>query len=91
VLTNAYRHSGTKNARVDLQVQGDLATVQVRDYGKGIPEHLVEDPLKFSKSFGVGLAGMRERLRQLNGKLMVSREEPGTKIEARIPLFGTVA
>jgi signal transduction histidine kinase len=38
---------------------------------------------------GVGLNGMRERVRQFGGELVLSHEEPGTKIEARIPLYGT--
>lgn len=87
-LTNAYRHSGSENARVDVQIQGELALVQVRDYGKGLPEELLAEGRRAPKSFGVGLGGMRERVRQIGGELILSRAEPGTRIEARIPLFG---
>jgi signal transduction histidine kinase len=38
-------------------------------------------------NLGVGIAGMRERVRQFGGELTVSRAEPGTLIEAKIPLF----
>jgi len=37
---------------------------------------------------GVGISGMRERVKQLNGELRISRMEPGTLVEATIPLDG---
>ena len=41
------------------------------------------------KKFGtLGISGMRERVRQLAGELLVIRSEPGTLVEATIPLFG---
>jgi signal transduction histidine kinase len=88
-LTNAYRHAETKSARVDLEVSGDTVIVQVRDYGKGLPSEMLESDLKVPRSMGVGLNGMRERVRQFGGELVLSQEEPGTKIEARIPLYRT--
>jgi signal transduction histidine kinase len=38
---------------------------------------------------GVGLRGMRERLRQLNGDLQVRSDGNGTKVEARLPITST--
>ena len=78
-LTNAYRHSGSKDVRIEINQELDRVTVRVRDFGKGI------GPLAFSA--GVGISGMRERVKQLNGELRVSRAEPGTLVEATIPLF----
>jgi hypothetical protein len=31
---------------------------------------------------------MRDRVRQFGGELIISRAEPGTLVEAKIPLFG---
>ncbi len=87
-LTNAYRHAETKSARVDVEKQADTVTVTVRDYGKGLPPEMFEGGRMTPRLFGVGLSGMRERVRQFGGELSVSREEPGTKVEAKIPLFG---
>lgn len=87
-LTNAYRHSETKSARVDVEKQADTVMVIVRDYGKGLPPEMFEADRMTPRLFGVGLSGMRERVRQFGGELLISREEPGTKVEARIPLFG---
>ena len=78
-LTNIYRHSDSQDARIDLNQEGDYVTVRVRDFGKGISEDKLAVP-------GVGISGMRERVKQLNGELKVSRTEPGTLIQATIPI-----
>ena len=85
-LSNIYRHSGSKSARVDIEKQAERVIVRVRDYGKGFPVELLG--VKGSAGLGVGINGMRERLRQLGGELVIARSEPGTLVEAAIPLFG---
>lgn len=59
--------------------------VRVRDYGKGTS--LEAAGRSHSSRLGVGIAGMTERVRQFGGELTVSRAEPGTIVEAKIPLF----
>lgn len=88
-LTNAFRHAETKSARVEIDKLGDMVRIRVRDYGKGFPGKLLEAGRV--KRPGVGLSGMRERVRQFGGELLITREEPGTMIEARIPLFNAGA
>ncbi len=85
-LTNVYRHSGSGSARVEIEKQADCVSVRVRDYGKGLPRELAG--MKPGAGEGVGISGMRERLRQLGGELLVTRAEPGTVVEARLPLLG---
>jgi PAS domain S-box-containing protein len=87
-LTNVYRHAETKSARVEIDRQQDTVKVRVRDYGKGLPGSILDGGRGASRFFGVGLSGMRERVRQFGGEVLLSREEPGTLVEARIPLFG---
>jgi PAS domain S-box-containing protein len=84
-LTNIYKHAQSKNARVEVDKQSDVVTVRIRDYGKGLPPEITARIN--SINFGVGIGGMRERVRQFGGELTVSRAEPGTLVEARIPLF----
>jgi len=84
-LTNVYRHAGSDSARVEVEKQEEVVIVRVRDYGRGLPPEIVSG--RISGALGVGIAGMRERLRQFGGDLLVSRAEPGTVVEARIPLF----
>jgi signal transduction histidine kinase len=85
-LTNAYRHAATKSVRVDIEKQADWVVIRVRDYGKGLPRELAG--VNNVGRLGVGISGMRERVRQFGGELSVTRAEPGTLLEARIPLFG---
>jgi PAS domain S-box-containing protein len=81
-LTNVYRHAGSKKACVHLESQSGWVLVSIRDYGKGISKDIAARPL------GVGIGSMRERVRQFQGDLKVSRVEPGTLVEVRIPLLG---
>ena len=40
-----------------------------------------------SSNLGVGITGMRERVCQFGGELTLSRAEPCTLVETKIPLF----
>jgi PAS domain S-box-containing protein len=82
-LTNVYRHSGSEDARVDLNDEGETVRIRIRDFGKGIES----DVAPFSTPAGVGISGMRERVKQLNGELRLSRGEPGTLVDVVIPKF----
>jgi PAS domain S-box-containing protein len=84
-LTNVYRHAKSQTARVEIEKQLDWIVVRVRDYGIGIPPAATVHG--FSPGLGVGVSGMRERLRQFGGELTVSRAEPGTLVEGKIPVI----
>ena len=82
-LTNIYRHSASQDARIDLTQACDMVTVRIRDFGKGLPDSrngIIAKP-------GVGITGMRERVGQLHGELRVVNADPGTLVEAVIPLL----
>jgi len=84
-LTNVVRHSKSESARVEIDKQPEIVLVRVRDYGQGLPTELAGPG--GAKIMGVGISGMRERIRQFGGELAVTRTEPGTLVEAKIPLF----
>jgi len=84
-LTNVYRHANSDSARVEIDKQSEWVSVCVRDYGKGLPKET--DGKTLLPNMGVGIAGMRERVRQLGGELTLSRSEPGTLLDAKLPLF----
>jgi PAS domain S-box-containing protein len=78
-VTNIYRHSGSEDARIEIALDSDRVAIRVRDFGKGIGPT--------ASTAGVGISGMKERVKQLNGELRVSRAEPGTILEATLPLI----
>jgi signal transduction histidine kinase len=84
-LTNIHRHSGSATASIRLQHKGNEVIVTVRDNGKGIPLEKLEG-MTLPGTAGVGITGMRERVRQLGGGLAIDSSTSGTKITARIPV-----
>lgn len=85
-LTNAHRHSGTLQVDVDFRRLDDSVILEVRDYGCGMPGECsgrVGPPVQYS---GVGMAGMRERLDEMNGRLEVEAAYPGTRLRAIVPV-----
>jgi two-component system NarL family sensor kinase len=84
-LTNVHRHSGSTTAAVLLETEAGRLHLYVTDQGRGItPEQLTFR--QETATLGVGLLGMRERLRQLRGELEISSGSQGTSIHAIIPL-----
>jgi len=84
-LTNIHRHSGSSTATISLSQEGERVMVQVRDMGKGIPLEKQRDLIEAGRG-GVGLGGMRERLRQLGGTLEIKSGDTGTTILATLLL-----
>jgi signal transduction histidine kinase len=84
-LTNILRHSESKSAEVCLEISGNEAILSVRDYGKGIPVERLETFMKSGTDVGVGLGGMRERVKDLGGKLEVQSPGVGTKVKVTLP------
>ncbi len=81
-LTNVFRHSQARTARVTLVQKEKSLTLTVRDDGKGVAEQTAQ--LR-PGSIGVGISGMRERARELGGELRMSNDNPGTTVEVLIP------
>ena len=86
-LTNVHRHSGSPTATVRLLAEDRAVVLQVIDHGKGIPSHHSQDHGRDGMSaLGVGLRGMNERVRQLQGLLELSSTQQGATVTATIPL-----
>jgi signal transduction histidine kinase len=80
-LTNIHRHSGSLTARIHIRRNETSVSVEVEDAGKGISLQKLS-----AIGAGVGLPGMRERVRRLGGNLLIHSNESGTKLRAVIPI-----
>ncbi len=85
-LTNVHRHSRSSTAQVRLQTDTDAVRLEVKDEGQGIPEEALQKIQRGVGAFGVGLLGMRDRLRQLGGWLEIESTRAGTTLRATIPV-----
>jgi signal transduction histidine kinase len=81
-LNNVFRHSGAKNGWITLRQRNGQLTVLVRDDGKGVGENVVEFR---PDSIGMGLGGMRQRVKEFAGELKLNNVKPGTVVEVVIP------
>ena len=84
-LTNVHRHAGAKSIEVVLTCSAGHVALSVTDDGAGISSEVLTRFLS-GRASGVGLAGMRERLAELDGTLEVERRPHGTAVRATIPV-----
>ena len=80
-LTNIYRHSGSKTAIVEIGADSQQVWLEVQDQGKGNGEAPQE-----SFSPGLGITGMRERVKHIGGVLEIKSDQTGTRVKAIVPL-----
>ena len=85
-LTNVHRHSRSESADIRLHVGNGDVRLAIRDYGKGIPPLRLEQFQKDGSQAGVGLAGMRERVHELEGSFQIDSGAEGTTVTVVIPL-----
>jgi two-component system NarL family sensor kinase len=88
-LTNVHRYSGSPDAEIRIFAEGGELHLEVVDHGKGIEAGTARASIDGIASLGVGIPGMRERLRQLGGQLEVDFGRNGTRVFANIPLKQT--
>jgi signal transduction histidine kinase len=84
-LTNIHRHSGSETAVVAFDRTSDSIRLEVSDEGKGIATE-TQARISAGESGGVGLRGMRERVRQFGGRLEIESSEKGTRIVVVLPI-----
>src|SRR5579863_266804 len=86
-LTNIHRHSGSSTASIRIAQQDGHLLLQVSDKGKGIISERREQ-MESGGTPGVGIRGMRERVRQLGGKLEITSDGigAGTRVVVRLPV-----
>ena len=84
-LTNIHRHSKSLRAEISLYSSKAAVILQIRDYGKGMPREMLSNFLSTGTNVGVGLAGMRERVREQGGRFDIQSDKTGTTITVTMP------
>jgi two-component system NarL family sensor kinase len=82
-LTNIHRHSGAKMATIRLACNSENVFLEIKDNGTGISSDRL-DEIRTSRS-GVGITGMRERVRHLRGTFDIRSNGDGTTISVKFP------
>src|SRR5271168_3907992 len=85
-LTNIHRHSKSGRADVTIRRSPREAYLRVRDYGTGIAPDVLRQYRDNGTNVGVGLAGMRERVRDQGGNLDIQSDSSGAPVVATLPL-----
>lgn len=84
-LSNVHRHSGSSIATVRLIADVEHIILELVDVGRGMPANLQGAT---AAEFGVGIAGMRERVHQLGGRLEIVSDNRGTTLRVLQPQPG---
>jgi len=85
-LGNIHRHSGSTAAAIRIRRDAGTVRLEISDEGGGLPPGLRQGNKEMSVPVGVGIAGMRERLRQVGGQLEIESSDRGTTVRAIVPL-----
>jgi two-component system NarL family sensor kinase len=85
-LTNIDRHSGSATAEIRfLRKPGELL-LEVADHGCGISKAILKQLNRGTGLPGIGIAGMRERVRLLGGLMEIYSSDDGTTVRVRLPI-----
>ncbi len=84
-LTNIHRHSKSSVAVIRLQRAGGKIRIAVKDAGVGMAQPSAATG--WNSPLGIGIAGMRERVKQLGGVFEIrSKPGRGTTVSVELPL-----
>jgi signal transduction histidine kinase len=84
-LTNVHRHSGASEAYVVILQDSNRVVLEVKDNGRGMPIDILQQFDETGAGTGVGLGGIRERARELGGKLTLEATSKGTLLKIAVP------
>jgi PAS domain S-box-containing protein len=85
-LTNVRRHSGSGTASIRLERRSNEIVLEIKDRGQGLSGQNESNLNGDLHELGVGIPGMRQRLRQLGGRLEITSNGNGTAVAAIVPL-----
>src|ERR1022692_4512798 len=85
-LTNVHRHSDSQTVTIRIVRSSDEVSVTIADAGRGIPKQKICE-IEAGRASGIGLRGMRERVRQLGGSFRIRSTDNGTVVVTRLPIY----
>ena len=83
-LTNVHRHAASPWVTIRLKAQSDSVVLEIEDAGRGMLRAGDSETPGSTPPLGVGLAGMRERMRQIGGTLSVESTSAGTRVRSTL-------
>lgn len=83
-LGNVHRHSGSRTAVIRIWRENERVILEIKDQGHGLPIDMMSGADGRISKVGVGIAGMRERLRQLGGQFTIESNAQGTTVRAMV-------
>jgi len=86
-LTNVHRHSGASAADILVWGEGHQVVLEVKDNGRGMQPEMVSRFRATGAGMGVGLTSIRERVRELGGRLKLESNAEGTLLRVTIPIM----
>lgn len=84
-LTNVHRHSGSSTASVHFYLGDHSIDLEIVDHGQPSQQQSRRLLSQDVQLIGVGIRGMRERVRQLGGTLEIKSTPGGTSVRASLP------
>lgn len=88
-LTNIHRHSGSRTAAIRLARSAGSVSLEIQDEGQGMSVEKLNGIR--GRSSGVGITGMRERVRHLKGEMNIESSGDGTRISVTFPVAAAPA
>jgi PAS domain S-box-containing protein len=85
-LTNIIRHSGSKTAEISLRQRESEIELEIADHGHGMQPDLLQRMSSGKTVPGIGIAGIRERVRQLGGVFGIHSGSDGVRLIATLPV-----
>jgi len=82
-LTNVRRHSGSPTVSIRIEQKATRLLLEVADQGHGMPAAIAGDD---ASRPGIGVAGMRERMRERGGTLEITSDAHGTTVRVSLSL-----
>ncbi|MFY9527900.1 MAG: PAS domain S-box protein [Candidatus Acidiferrales bacterium] len=86
-LANIHRHSGSCRGRIRVESSNGRVTLEIEDEGRGVAAELAAGGRHGHARLGIGISGMRERVKQLHGSFEIkSAPERGTTVRVVLPV-----